>query len=112
MVRALDRQTERGHVLQRLVEETVEFFVAALNLGHNLQPLRHSPGVLGLATLPDAIPGRAKMLLAILERVEQAGVPSLVRLKHDVEAEPPIGGNRLARCTRDCNRHCAVKIPV
>jgi hypothetical protein len=28
MVRASDRQTQRGHVLQRLAKETIEFFVA------------------------------------------------------------------------------------
>ena len=52
------------------------------------------------------------MLLAILERVEQAGVPSLARLKRDLEAEPPIGGNGLARCARHGGCHGTVKIPV
>ena len=62
--------------------------------------------------MPDAILRRVEMLLAILERVEQAAVPSLARLKRDVEAEAPVGRDSLARCTRHCNRHCTVKIPV
>src|SRR5215813_5491230 len=39
-------------------------------------------------------------------------MPSLARLKRDLEAEPPIGGNGLARCTRHCDRQRAVKIAV
>ena len=112
LVCALDRQTERGHVLQRLTEQTVEFFVAGLNLDHGLQPFRHRLGVAGLVTLPDAIVRRAEMLLAILECVEQAGVPSLVRLKHDVEAEPSVGRDGLARRVRHRGCHGTVEIPV
>ena len=39
-------------------------------------------------------------------------MPSLVRLKRDVEAEPPVGGDSLARCTRHRGCHGTVKIPV
>ena len=66
----------------------------------------------GLVTFPNTIVRRVETLLAILERVEQAGMPSLARRKHDLEAEPPIGGNSLARCARHRDRHCTVKIPV
>src|SRR5262249_25418245 len=50
--------------------------------------------------------------LVILERIQQAGMPSLARLKRDLEAEPSIGGNGLARCTRHSNRQRTVKVPV
>ena len=46
--------------------------------------------------MPDAILRRVEMLLAILERVEQADVPSIVRLKRDLEAEAAVGRNSLA----------------
>src|SRR6516164_7208857 len=112
MVRTLDRQTQRSHVLQRLMKETVEFFVACPDLDHVLEPFRHRREKAGLASFPDTIARRVKLLLAILERIEQAGMPSLARLKRDLEAEPPIGGNGLARCTRHCDRQRAVKITV
>src|SRR6478672_2251198 len=98
MVCALEGQTERGHVLERLAEQPVKLFVACLNLDHRVQPFRHGLNVVG-STLPDAILKRVEMLLAILERVEQADVPSIVRLKRDVEAEAPVGRNSLASCT-------------
>src|ERR1700741_3608759 len=100
MVCVLDRQTERGHVLERLAEQTVEFFIAGLNPCHVLQPLRHRPGMVGLVALPEAILWRVQKLLAILKRVEQAGVPSLVRLKRDLEAEPSVSRDRFAWCAR------------
>src|SRR5215467_4393029 len=112
MVRALDRQTQRSHVLQRLVKEAVEFFVACSDLDHGLEPFRHRWENAGLTSFPDTIARRVKLLLAILERIEQAGMPSLARLKRDLEAEPSIGGNGLARCTRHCDRKRAVKIAV
>src|SRR6266478_1712562 len=112
MVRALDRQTQRSHVLQRLVKETVEFFVACSDLDHGLEPFRHRREKAGLASFPDTIARRVKLLLAILERIQQAGMPSLARRKRDLEAEPPIGGNGLARCPRHCDRQRAVKITV
>src|SRR5262245_8095895 len=68
--------------------------------------------MVGFATFPEAIVRCAKLLLAILERIGQAGVPSFARLKRDLEAEPSIGGNGLARCTRHCDRQRAVKIAV
>src|SRR5262249_62090392 len=61
---------------------------------------------------PDTFRGRAESLLAILERIQQPGMPSLARLKRDLEAEPPIRGNGLARCTRRCDRQRAVKITI
>src|SRR5262245_2395960 len=112
MVRALDRQTQRSHVLQRLVKETVEFFVACFDLDHGLEPFRHRREKAGLVSFPDTIARRMKLLLAILERIQQTGMPSLARLKRDLEAEPSIGGNGLARCTRYCDRQRAVKITV
>src|SRR5262245_63722656 len=90
----------------------MEFFVACLDLNHGLEPFRHRGVVLGFATFREAIVRRAQLLLAILERVGQAGVPSFARLKRDLEAEPSIGGNGLARCTRHRDRQRAVKITV
>src|SRR5260370_30273640 len=110
MVRALDRQTQRSHVLQRLVKETVEFFVACSDLDHGLEPCRHRREKAGLVSFPDTIARRVKLLLAILERIQQAGMPSLARRKRDLEAEPPIGGNRLARWTGHSDRQAAGKI--
>src|SRR6516164_11034100 len=112
MVRAFDRQAQRSHVLQRLVKETVEFFVACFDLDHGLEPFRHRRETAGLVSCPDTIARRAKLLLAILEHIEQARMPSLARLKRDLEAEPSVGGNGLARCPRYCDRQRAVKIPV
>src|SRR6516165_1045989 len=68
--------------------------------------------MVGLATFREAIVRRAQLLLTILERIGQAGAPSFARLKRDLEAEPSIGGNSLARCTRHCDRQRAVKITV
>src|SRR5260370_19377219 len=110
MVRALDRQTQRSHVLQRLVKETVEFFVACSDLDHGLEPCRHRREKAGLVSFPDAIARRVKLLLAILERIQQTGMPSFAGLKRDLEAEPSIGGNGLSRCKRHCDRQAAVKI--
>ena len=112
VIRAPDRQTECGHVLQRLVKQTVEFLVACLDLDHGLQPFRHRLGMVGLVTGPDTILRRVEVLLAILERVEQAGMPSLAGFKCDVEAEPSIGGNGLARCARHGSCHSTLKILV
>jgi hypothetical protein len=111
MVRVFDRQTQRSHVLQRLVKETVEFLVARLDLDHGLELFRHRQEKAGLVAFPDTIVRRAKLLLAILEHI-QADVPSLAGLKRNLEAEPSIGGNGLARCTRHGDCHRAVKIPV
>src|SRR5262245_31183059 len=66
----------------------------------------------GFVNLPEAIGRRAELLLAILERIEQTRVPGLARLKRSLEAQSPIGGNRLARCMHDCDRHRALKILV
>src|ERR1700757_1920544 len=66
----------------------------------------------GFLTFPEAIVWCVKLLLGILERIGQAGVPTLARLKRDLEAEPSVGGNGLARCTRHCDRQRAVKITV
>src|SRR2546421_6314601 len=96
MVRALDRQTQRSHVLQRLVKETVEFFVACSDLDHGLEPFRHRREKAGLGSFPDTIARRVKLLLAILECIQQAGMPSLAGLKRDLEAEPSIRRNRPA----------------
>src|SRR5262249_16736818 len=112
MVRALDRQTQRSHVLQRLVKETVEFFVACSDLDHGLEPFRHRWEKVGLTSFPDTIAGRVTPRLATLERIQQAGMPSLARRKRDLEAESSIGGNGVARCTRHCDRQRAVKITV
>src|SRR5262245_29871952 len=112
MVRALDRQTQRSHVLQRLVKETVEFFVACFDLDHGLEPFRHRREKAGLVSFPDTIARRAQLLLAMLERIEQAGMTRLARLKRDLEAEPAIDGNGHARFTRHCDRKRAVKITV
>src|SRR5262245_31184581 len=90
----------------------MEFFVACLDLDHGLEPFRHRRVMVGFATFPEAIVRCAKLLLAILERIGQASVPSFARLKRDLEAEPSIGGNGLARCTRHCDRKRAVKIAV
>ena len=38
MIRAFDRQTERGHVLERLMKETIKLFVAGVDLGYGVQP--------------------------------------------------------------------------
>src|SRR5262249_25461504 len=89
-----------------------EFLVAHLDLDHRLQPFRHRQGMPGLLSFPEAVMRRVEPLFAIRDRVEQAGVPSLARLKRDLEAEPPIGGNGLARCTRHADCHRPLKIPV
>src|SRR4029453_201776 len=52
------------------------------------------------------------MLLPILKRVEQTGVPGLVWLKRDLEAEPPVSRDSFARCARYRYFHGAVKILV
>jgi hypothetical protein len=36
VIRACDRQPERGHVLECLAKQTIKFLVAGLNLGHLL----------------------------------------------------------------------------
>src|SRR4029077_6080433 len=36
VIRACDRQPERGHVLERLAKQTIKFLVAGLDLGHVL----------------------------------------------------------------------------
>src|SRR5262249_31605248 len=38
MIRAFDGQPERGHVLERLMKETIKLFVACLDLRYRLQP--------------------------------------------------------------------------
>src|ERR1700734_2556818 len=63
-------------------------------------------------TLPDTMLWCVKALPAILERVEQAGVPGFTRLKRDLEAEPSVGIDRLAGRARDSYGHAAVKIPI
>src|SRR5262249_848420 len=112
VVGSLDRQTQRGHVLQRLMEETVEFLVAGPDLDHCFQPFRHRLGMAGFVNFPEALGRRAQLLLAILERIEQARVPGLARLERNLEAQSPIGGNSLARCVHYCDRHRALKILV
>ena len=112
MARAPDRQTQRGHILERLAKETVEFLVACLDLDHCLQPFRRRQGITGPATFPDAVVRRVKALLAVFQQVEQTGVPRLARLKRHFEAEPPIGGSSLARCARHGDCYRAVKISV
>src|SRR5258708_24732566 len=112
LARALDGQTERGHVLQRLAKKTVEFFVACLNLGHHLQPPRHRLGMARLVARPNTMARRVEELLSILEFVEQASVPSLHWLKGDLKTEPPIGENGVARCARNQSGHGTTKIPV
>src|SRR6266446_8124560 len=112
MARAPDRQTQRGHVLQRLAKETVEFLVARLDLDHCLEPFAHRHRIAGLVTFREAVWRRVKALLAVLQHVEQTGVPRLARLKRHFEAEPPIGENSFARCARDGDCYRAVKISV
>src|SRR5260370_33040348 len=110
MVSGLGRQAARRHVLPRLVTETVEFFVACSDLDHGLEPFRHRREKAGLVSFPDTIARRVKLLLAILERIQQAGMPSLARRKRDLEAEPPICRKGLARCTRHCDRQRAAEL--
>jgi hypothetical protein len=63
VVRFSDRQTERRHVLQGLAKETVELFVAGLDLGHRLQLFRHRLGVANIVARPDTIVRRVVELL-------------------------------------------------
>src|SRR5258708_19919233 len=112
MVRALDRQGKRGHVLQRLAEQAVEFLVAGLDLGYGFKPLRHRLRVVRLVALPNAILWRVEMFLAILQRVEQATMPSLAWPKRDLEAEASVGRDSFARSARHRCCHGAVKILV
>src|SRR6516165_6629348 len=60
----------------------------------------------------NTIIGRLEAVLAILECVLQAGVPSLVRLKCDLKTEPAVGGNSLARGALHRSRQCAAKVAV
>src|SRR5262249_17176680 len=112
MVGSLDWQPQRGHVLQRLAKKTVKFLVTGLDLDYRLQPFRHHFGMARFVSLPEAIERRPELLLTILEGIEQACVPGLTRLQRYLEAQSPIGGNRLARCMQDCDRHRTLKIPV
>ena len=84
----------------------------ASRFDHCPQPISHRQGVARLVNFSDTIMRRAESLLAILERIEQAGVPSRARLQRDLETEPPIGGNGLAHCIRHGDCHRAVKVPV
>ena len=62
--------------------------------------------------LPDAVGGPVKAVFAVLQHVKQTGVPGLPRRERNFEAEPPIGGNRLACRPRHRDRDRAMKIPV
>ena len=75
MVGASDRQTQRGHVLQRLAKKTVEFLVARLDPDHRLQPFCHRQGMAGLVNFSDAVVRRVKALFAVLQHVQQTGRP-------------------------------------
>jgi hypothetical protein len=55
---------------------------------------------------------RVEMLLSILELVEQASVPSFIRLNGNLKTEPPIGVHGLARCLHDQGGHGTMKIAV
>jgi hypothetical protein len=61
---------------------------------------------------PDTMARCAEVLLSIFELVEQAGMPSLIRLNGDLKTEAPIGVHSLARCLRDQGGHGTMKIPV
>src|SRR5262249_24323111 len=90
----------------------IEFFVAGPDLHYRVQPFRHRPGMRGFAIVPDAVARRSQMMLAALDRVEQAGMPGRLRLERNLEAEPPIGVKGLARRARDADGHSAPKILV
>src|SRR5262245_43668825 len=68
--------------------------------------------MVGLGVCPEAGARRVVVLVAVVERITQAGVPGFARGERDLKAEPSVGGNSLARSARHGHGNGAMKIPV
>src|SRR6266536_1387874 len=111
-IRSLDWKPERGHILECAAKQSVEFLVARLNFGDRLQPVSQPFGVLGFFAVADAIARRLKMPAAILQRIQNAGVPGLPGFESDFEAEPAIGIRSFSGSSQGRNRHRPAEIAV
>src|SRR6516162_5557709 len=112
IIRAFDRQAERGHVLERLMKEAIKLFVTCLDLRNGHQPVRQCRMLARFVAALDTVIWRMERLVAIFEGIEQAGMPNLVWLKHHPKTESTVGRNSLAWSTQHRNCHCTAKIRV
>src|ERR1700730_636490 len=87
MIRALDREAERGHVLKCAAKKAIELFIAGLNFSHGLQPIRQGFGVAGVRMVFNAVAWRCRMLVVIRQGREKACMPGFSRFERDLEAD-------------------------
>ena len=108
VIRALNRQPKRSHVLQPLAKETVKFLVAGLDLDHVLQPVRHRLGMVltfGSARRSQSATKNAGRRLS----THSGGSNAMTRsVQGHLEAQPSIGVHRLRVRRENC--HSAAEI--
>ncbi len=69
VVGAAHGQAQGRHVLERLMIEAIELFVAGADLEHRLQPMNERPGMAQLVALNDAVRGGFIMAIAVGQRI-------------------------------------------
>ncbi len=114
VVGALDRQAQRRHVVDRLVEEAIEFLVAGTQFQHRLPPIAVGLGLGRSFGVHGAIMGRVIAPVAVGEFVQQATVPLAAGRQPDLETQAAVGehGARVALADRNGNGAGKVDVAV
>src|SRR5580704_15476554 len=114
VVRALDREAERGHVFKCAAKKAIELFIAGLNFCHCPQPICHGFGVARGRMVFNAFTWRSRMFVVIRQGVEEACMPSFSGVERDLEAETTVCIDGLFRriMRGNCNRPAEVAVTI
>lgn len=103
MVRALDWNPQRSHVVERLVEQPVKFFIGGSNLKNLALPIRRLDAGRPTRAVFDACMRRLQTDLSIAKLIKNATVPRSSRRQFDIEAQAAVSVNGRSIIVGDAN---------
>lgn len=112
MIRTLDRQAKRRHVVDGLTKKAIELLVGGANLENRLVPIPEPLANLRLIAARDAVVRRRETGFPVAQLVEQAAMPSGSWCKVDFEADTAIGIDRSRPILSGHDSDPSAEIPI